>query len=137
MRRIITWVIWIIVIAAIIGAAYFAWQYFSGDESEEPVPVTLVCSQECADRGQCGEAQSGNDAVVVLGGKDGPAVEANQHDVVFLAGSAATVRSSMEVTLLDSDGREFKETFSRVEALNPMGDIAETGWVADWCIERK
>ncbi|MEJ2754211.1 MAG: hypothetical protein P8169_16290, partial [Chloroflexota bacterium] len=121
MRRIVTWAIWIIVILAIIGAAYFAWQYFSGDENEEPEQVTLVCSQDCADRGQCGEAQSGNDAAVVLGGKDGPAVEANQHDVVFLAGSAATVRGSMEATLLDSDGREFNQTFSRVEALNPMG----------------
>jgi uncharacterized low-complexity protein len=137
MRRILTWALWVLIIVAVIGAAYFAWQYLSQDETQEPEQVTLVCSQECAERGQCGEAQGGNDAAVVLGGKDAPAVEANQHDVVFLAGSRANVQSSMEATLIDNDGREFTQSFSRVEALNPMGDIAETGWVAEWCIERE
>lgn len=137
MRRILTWALWIILILAVIGVAYYAWRYLSED-SEPPVgeQVILVCGTVCSERGQCGTAQGEHEAPVVLGGKDGPVVEPEQHDVFFLAGTSVTIKQSMEATLIDSDGREFQHTFSRVEFVNPIGDIAETGWVAEWCIER-
>lgn len=137
MRRILTWALWITLILIVIGVGYYAWQYLS-DDSEPPAgeQVIMVCGTECSERGQCGTAQGEYDAPVVLGGKDGPVVEPRQHDVFFLAGTAVEIKDSMEATLVDTDGREFQQTFSRVEFVNPMGDIAETGWVAEWCIER-
>ena len=139
MRKLFTWALWIIGILLIVGIAYFAWTRLF-NTPEEPVPefVTLVCSQDCADRGQCGTTQGENEAVVVLGGKDGPVVEPDRHDVLFLAGATVEVKGSMEVDLAQVEGGEgFPQTFSRVEWLNPMGDITETGWVAEWCIERE
>ncbi len=73
---------------------------------------------------------------VVLGGKDSPIVEPKQHDVFFLSGTGVEIKGNMEATLKEENGREFQETFSRIEFVNPIGDIAETGWVAEWCIER-
>lgn len=136
MRRILTWALWLILIVGIGAVAYFAWQYFTGDEQPENEQVILVCSEECAERGQCGTSQGEIEAPVVLGGRNGPVVEPQQHDAAFLAGTSAELKESAEVTLVEDGGREFKQTFSRIEFVNPMGDIAESGWVADWCIER-
>jgi hypothetical protein len=139
MRKLLTWALWIILILAIIGVAYYAWtRLFNPPEETAPEIVTLVCNKECADRGQCGTAQGDDDRLLVLGGKDGPIVEANQHDVFFISESTVEVKESMEVMLSEVEGEEaFSQTFSRVEWLNPMGDITETGWVAGWCIERE
>ncbi len=137
MRKILTWALWLLLILAVIGVGYFAWQYLSGG-SEPPVgeQVVLVCSTECAGRGQCGTSMGEPELPVVLGGKDGPVVEPQQHDVFFLANSSVEIKQSMEVMLKAEDGREFEHSFSRVQFVNPIGDIAETGWVAEWCIER-
>lgn len=137
MRRILTWALWLFLILAVIAVAYYAWQYLAGD-SEPPAgeQVILTCNTECADRGQCGTAQGEQEAPVVLGGTEGPVVEPKQHDVFFLAGTSVEIKQSMEATLIDTEGREFQHTFSRVEFVNPLGDIAATGWVAEWCIER-
>ena len=138
MRKFFTWALWIFLILAVIGVAYYAWTRLRNDP-EEPAPeiVILVCSNECSERGQCGDAQGDDDKPVVLGGKDGPVVEPKQHDVFFLSGSSVEVKNSMEVMLEEVDSHEkFPHTFSRVEWVNPMGDITETGWVAEWCIER-
>lgn len=138
MRKILTWGLWIALILAVIGVAYWAWRNLI-NTPDEPAPeiVTLVCSRECAERGQCGTAQGDNQAPVVLGGKDGPIVEPKQHDVFFISESSVEVKGKMEVTLVEREGEvEIKHTFSRVEWVNPMGDVVETGWVAEWCIER-
>ena len=105
MRRILTWALWIFLILAVIGVAYYAWRYLSED-SEPPVgeQVILVCGTECSERGQCGTAQGEHEAPVVLGGKDSPVVEPEQHDVFFLAGTSVTIKQSMEATLINSDG---------------------------------
>jgi hypothetical protein len=139
MRKFLTWGLWIILILAIIGIAYYAWtRLFNQPEEAAPEIVTLVCNKECADRGQCGTAQADSERTVVLGGKDGPVVEAEKHDVFFFSESSVEVKESMEVRLAEVEGgEEFSQTFSRVEWLNPMGDITETGWVAEWCIERE
>jgi hypothetical protein len=127
---------WIILILVVIGIAFAAWRYLAGSEPPAGELVILVCSTECAERGQCGTLEGENKAPVVLGGANGPVVEPEQHDVFFLAGTSAEIKENMEVTLVEEGGREFQHTFSRIEFVNPLGDIAETGWVADWCIER-
>lgn len=137
MRRLLTWALWLIVIAVVVAVGYFAWQYFTGG-TEEPVgeTVTLTCSTECAERAQCGTTMGDVEAPVILGGKDGPVVAANQHDVFFPSGATVEIRENMEVELKDVDGREFTQNFSRVQFTNPIGDIVETGWIPEWCIER-
>jgi hypothetical protein len=139
MRKILTWALWIFLILAVIAVAYFAWtRLISPPDEPAPEIVTLVCSNECAGRGQCGTAQGDGEKPVVLAGKDGPVVEPNQHDVFFISGSSVEVKDSMEVMLVEVEGGEnFPQTFSRVEWVNPMGDIVQTGWVAEWCIERQ
>lgn len=138
MRKLLTWGLWIILILAVIGVSYYAWtRLINPPEDPGPELVTLVCNKECAGRGQCGTAQGDDERPVVLGGKDGPIVAPKQHDVFFPSGSSVVVKSSMEATVVEGEtGEPFQHTFSRVEWVNPMGDIAETGWVAEWCIER-
>lgn len=137
MRKILTWILWLILFAAVIAAGYFAWRFLTGGSSEEPAPepVTVVCSPRCAESGQCGTTVEEPELQVVLGGKDGPVVEPQQHDVLFIAGSTVEIRNSMDVTLIDQEGKEFTAPFYRVEFRNAMGDIAETGWVPKWCTE--
>ncbi len=137
MRRILTWALWIILILAVIGVAFAAWRYLTGG-SDPPAgeQVIMVCSNDCAERGQCGTTTGEPDILVVLGGKDSPVVEPEQHDIFFPAGASVEIKESMQVTLQEQDGRQFDQTFSRVEFRNPIGDIAEIGWVAEWCVER-
>jgi hypothetical protein len=137
MRRLLTWALWIILILAVLGVAYAAWRFFTAD-SQPPAGevVTAVCSKECAQRGQCGTTVEEPEAPVVLGGKDGPVVEPHQHNVFFPSGSSVEVKENMKVALKEEDGREFEHKFSRVEFRNPIGDIAQTGWIPEWCIER-
>lgn len=136
MRRLLTWGLWIVLIAAVIGVGYAAWRYLANDPPPTGEQVIVTCSTECAERGQCGTTMDERQLPVVLGGKDGPIVEPKQHDVFFLSGTAVEIKDNMEATLKAENGREFQETFSRIEFVNPIGDIAETGWVAEWCIER-
>ncbi len=138
MRKIFTWVLWIVLILAVIGVGYFAYtRLFNNEEEPAAEMVTLVCNRECADRGQCGTAQGDDERSVILAGKDGPVVAPRQHDVFFPSGTNAEVKNSMDVTLVEGEnGEPFQHKFSRVEWVNPMGDIAETGWVAEWCVER-
>ncbi|MFN2137074.1 MAG: hypothetical protein ACK2UK_14030 [Candidatus Promineifilaceae bacterium] len=137
MRRILTWALWLIVLAGIVAAGYFAWRYFSGSEEETAgEQVIVTCSTECAERAQCGTTMGDEETLVVLGGEDGPVVAANQHDMYFQSGVTVEVKDSMEVELRDTDGRTFSSNFSRVQLTNPIGDIVDTGWIPEWCIER-
>jgi hypothetical protein len=137
MRKLLTWGLWLILILAVIGVGYYAWRYLAGgSQPPVPEPVIAVCSTECAERGQCGTTVESPEAPVVLGGLDGPVVEPQQHDVFFVAGSTVEIKAEVQVDLVDSDGREFKHKFSRVEFRNPTGDIVQTGWIPEWCIER-
>jgi hypothetical protein len=137
MRKLLTWALWLILILAVIGVGYFAWRYFTGGD-EPPVgeQVNVTCSKECAERAQCGTLVGGDESPVVLGNQNSPTVAAQAHDAFFPSGASVEIRDAMDVTLKDVDGREFKQTFSRVRLLNPIGDIAETAWIPDWCIER-
>jgi hypothetical protein len=136
MRRILTWALWLLLIVAVIGAGIAVWRYLSNDAPPAGEQVIISCSQECADRAQCGTTTGEQEVRVVLGGKNSPTVEANGHDVFFLHGTSVEIKERMEVTLKDADGEEFTHTFDRVEFRNAIGDIAETGWIPEWCIER-
>jgi hypothetical protein len=138
MRRIFTWALWILLIVALGAVIYFVWTQVITDDEEELVgsSVKLVCSSACRDRGQCGRTLESPQLEVVLGGLDGPAVEANTHDRFIPAGATVEIRETRTERLEQINGRQFDENFSRVEWRNNIGDIQKTGWFADWCIEQ-
>ena len=138
MRRILTWALWILLIAALAAVIYFVWTQLIADGDEELVGTTvkLVCSAECRDRGQCGRTLEAPQLEVVLGGLDGPAVDANTHDRFIPAGATVEIRETRTERVEQINGRQFDQSFSRVEWRNNIGDIQKTGWFADWCIEQ-
>lgn len=138
MRRILTWALWILLIVALAAVVYFVWTQFFGSNDEEAVgsSVTLECSSACADYGQCGTTVDSPNVPVVLGGLDGPTVEAQTHDRFIPAGATVEIKETRSERLEQSNGRQFDQQFSRVEWRNAIGDIQKTGWFADWCIEQ-
>ncbi len=137
MRRIISWLLWILLIVAIAAVVYFVWTQFFGNGAEEAVGSTavLACTNECAARGQCGTTVESPKVEVVLGGLDGPVVEPQQHDRFIPAGATVEIKETRSEKLEQINGRQFDETFSRVEWRNTIGDIQKTGWFANWCIQ--
>jgi hypothetical protein len=136
MRRILTWILWILLIVALAAVVYFVWTQFFGGDDEEAVGtiVVLECSSECSERGQCGRTQDAPQVEVVLGGLDGPIVEPQQHDRFIVAGATVEIKETRSEKMEQANGRQFDQQFSRVEFRNTMGDIQKTGWFADWCI---
>ncbi len=136
-RRILTWFLWIFLIVAIGAVVYFVWtQVFAGNEDEVVgSSVKLACTEECADRAQCGTTIEAPERVVVLGGLDAPIVEPLKHDIFILVGAEVEVKDTRSETLEQVNGRQFDQTFSRVEWRDSIGGIMKTGWFANWCIE--
>jgi hypothetical protein len=87
--------------------------------------ASLTCSQECADRGQCGESEQGQ---MVLLSSQRPATL--QHDMA-LRSSTAVIIDHQEIRMAIQAGRnaEVPVTFYLV-------NIPERGlgWVPGWCI---
>lgn len=138
MRRILTWLLWILLIVALAAVVYFVWtQFFGGGEEEEVVgtSVILVCSSACKEHGQCGTTVDAPQVEVVLGGLDAPAVEPNTHDRFIPAAATVEIKETRSEKLEQTNGRQYDQQFSRVEWRNSIGDIQKTGWFADWCIE--
>ncbi|MFQ5400805.1 MAG: hypothetical protein ACE5E7_14565 [Anaerolineae bacterium] len=91
--------------------------------------AVLVCSQECADRGQCGTMAGGRK--VVFGSMGGPAT--NNHELFFFADSPATINGS------DTRTVETIITGERTELIFYHVTVAtqeqfEAGWIAGWCV---
>ena len=101
-----------------------------GDSGEVPVAgPALTCSQECADRGQCG--QSTDRGTVVLLSADQPGVSPVDFDLAVADGSAVTVLEARPVNVVESgSGSEFPVNFYRVL----INDRNVEGWVPAWCI---
>lgn len=138
MRRILTWILWILLIVALAAVVYFVWtQFFGGGDDEEVVGtvVVLECNSECADRGQCGRTVGAPQVAVVLGGLDGPVVAPEQFDRFIVAGASVEVKETRSEKMEQANGKQFDQQFSRVEFRNSIGDIQKTGWFADWCIQ--
>lgn len=93
--------------------------------------ATLVCSQECIDRGQCGTTLEGQS--FVLGGAIQPVVDA--HDRLFADGTLVVVNNSDIRTLqpvqpAPTGGEPFPHTFYQVTTI----DGSKAGWISSWCI---
>ncbi|MFW6068793.1 MAG: hypothetical protein ACOC9E_04335 [Chloroflexota bacterium] len=99
-------------------------------ESELPVAgPTLTCSQECADRGQCGE--SADRGRVVLLSTNEPGVSPTDFDLAVADGAAVSVLETRPVNVQETaSGFEFSVDFYRVL----VQDRNVEGWVAGWCV---
>ncbi len=89
--------------------------------------AVLTCSQECADRGQCGTLP--DQSVVVLGGLTRPTTAA--HDVYLMDGSRVGI-NIMNITTLEvvATGEQPQIPFYNVTSF----DQGKSAWVAGWCI---
>ena len=91
--------------------------------------ATLTCSQECADRGQCG--QSPDRGRVVLLGAAAPAVSPLDFNLAIADGAAVSVLETRPVQVVENtSGFAFSVDFYRVLVL----DRNVEGWVTAWCI---
>lgn len=102
------------------------------EQGLENIPTgqpTLTCSQECADRGQCGE--STDRGTVVLLSTAQPAVTAADHNLAVPEGTTVSIVETRPITVVENaSGLEFPVNFHRVSI--PLRNVE--GWVADWCI---
>lgn len=100
------------------------------DGSDLPVAgPTVTCSQECADRGQCGESTD-RGPVVLLSAAE-PAVSPVEFDLAVAEGAAVSVLETRSVNVRENaSGFEFPVNFYRVL----VQDRNVEGWVAGWCI---
>ncbi len=86
----------------------------------------LVCSNECAVRGQCGDIRGRGK--VVLGGRFEPLTVA--HDIYFPANTQVDIFATQTYqAMLVTQGELFLVNFYAIAV--PGG---ETGWVAGWCL---
>jgi hypothetical protein len=137
MSRLVTLLVWILVIIGLAAVVYFFWARFFAADNELAVGsvATLECTSTCAEHGQCGTTVELPQAKVVLGGLDGPIVEPQQHNQFIPAGVEVTIKDTTSEELKQTNGRQFSQTFSRVEWRNAIGDIQKAGWFADWCVQ--
>ena len=88
---------------------------------------TLVCSEECAARGQCGKTINGEQPVI-LGHPDHPAVQ--DHQMTFPAEyTLPIIGTKDELVQVLSTGEQFYHTFFLIKRADER-----VGWVAGWCI---
>lgn len=103
-----------------------------GEEAADlPAPIgpTLTCSQECADRGQCGDSTDRGRVVLLSAGQ--PAVSPLDLNLAIADGSSVTVLEMRSLNVLENaSGFEFPVNFYRVL----VHDRNVEGWVAGWCI---
>lgn len=111
----------------------------NGQEDAYPAPETagdlpapgptLTCSQECADRGQCGE--STDRGRVVLLSTIEPGLSPEEFDLAVADGSAVSILESRPVEVRETaSGFQFSVDFHRVL----VQDRNVEGWVAGWCV---
>lgn len=88
---------------------------------------TLVCSEECAARGQCGTSVNGNQPVI-LGHPDHPAVK--DHQMTFQAEyTLPIIGTKDELVQILATGEQFTHTFFLLQRADER-----VGWVAGWCL---
>ena len=87
----------------------------------------LVCSEECAARGQCGKTVNGEQPVI-LGHPDYPAVQ--DHQMTFPADyTLPIIGTQEELVQVLSTGEQFNQTFFLIKRADER-----VGWVAGWCV---
>jgi hypothetical protein len=97
--------------------------------------ATLICSEECAARGQCGTLA--DDSKVILGQDSGPIVRG--HNRFFMENVTVVVDETTERRLVAAsngvplpEAEPFAHIFYRVT----QPEIPKTAWVSGWCITR-
>jgi hypothetical protein len=101
------------------------------DEQPEADPseveeATLICSEECQDRGQCGFDELGSEFVLMS--RSAPVLE--NHDQAFQTDTLVTiVGDEIRSVIQINDSAEIDTPFYRV--VLPDGGQA---WVAGWCL---
>jgi len=97
--------------------------------------ATLVCSEECAARGQCGTLS--DETKAVLGHDSGPIVRG--HNRFFVENVVVNVDETTQRDLVGAlngvpllEATPFPHIFYRVT----QPEIAKTAWVSGWCIAR-
>lgn len=125
-------------IVSLLGLALFFLLFVLGcNRGGEEAPVeegaapqqqgTLVCSEECAARGQCGKTVNG-DELVILGHPDRPSVQ--DHQMTFQAEYTLPIISTKEEQLqVLSTDEQFSQTFFLLQRADER-----VGWVAGWCV---
>ena len=89
--------------------------------------AVLTCSQECANRKQCGTANEQSD--VILAGRDRP--QTGPHDIFLPATQSVTIRNATTVSVQYLPSNEQASlTFYDVV----LADGSKSGWVAGWCV---
>jgi len=96
-------------------------------EGQAAAPVALVCGDECAARGQCGQASDGRS--VILGHPERPVVSG--HQMIFNADtSLPLVGTSTQRVQVVATGEQFDTNFFLVT----RPEDGRSGWVAGWCV---
>jgi hypothetical protein len=97
--------------------------------------VVLVCSEECAARGQCGSLSDGTKAI--LGQDSGPIIRG--HNRFFIEGAVVNIDETTNRDLVSAvngvpvfEAIPFTHTFYRVT----QPELLKTAWVSGWCIVR-
>ena len=88
----------------------------------------LACSQECRDRGQCGD--SPDRGTVILLNREQPAVDRNEHDLAIAQATTVDILERQTRTVVEeATGNAFPVEFFRVN----VPERGEVAWVASWC----
>jgi hypothetical protein len=96
-------------------------------EEQAVTQLTLVCSDECARRGQCGQTTDGRS--VILGHPERPVVTG--HQMIFAADAAfPMVGTSNQRLQIMATSEQFDHTFY----LLTRPEDGRSGWVAGWCV---
>ncbi len=96
-----------------------------GSEIQLAGEASLICSQECADRGQCGRSEQGQ---MVLLNSQRPATL--QHDIALGSLTAVTIERQ-EVRMAIQAGRNEEVPVSFYLVNIPDRGL---GWVPGWCV---
>lgn len=96
--------------------------------------VRIMCTEECAARGQCGTLPDGRQAI--LADDRGPAV--SQHNRFFVHETLATIVNINERELIAAvDGvPQIAQTTPFPHLFYQVSAEGKTAWVSQWCIER-
>lgn len=96
------------------------------EDSSKVEEATLICSEECHDRGQCGLDELGTEFVLMA--ESAPALE--NHD--------QAVQANTPVTIIRKEVRSVIRTISGVPLDTPFYNIVlpddGQAWVAGWCL---
>lgn len=98
-----------------------------GNEAELGGEASLICSQECAERRQCGTSTLDATAVVFVNGA-GPTLR--NHSNTLPENSRVLITLVQPQNVIQTGGVQFSVPFYQFTSV----DSPLTGWVAGWCI---